>query len=92
MLQIVIVRGKRNFMNLQQLCELEKNYINFTEYEKPRLCFKNKSLTIYESAGQKVSTLNFYYLFLLDYFVCAFQIKDGVKFYTEAELRNEFSN
>ena len=79
-------------MNLQQLCELEKNYINFTTYKKPSLCFKNKSLTIYESAGQKVSTLNFYYLFLLDYFVCAFQVDGGVKFYTETELRNEFSN
>lgn len=80
-------------MDFQKLCELEKNYINWTDaYEKPRLCFKQKSLAIYESAGQKVSNINFYYLFLLNYFICAFQVNGGVKFYTEQKLKDKFLN
>jgi len=79
-------------MNFEQLCELERGFINFTKdvYSKPVCQKRIKSMTIYKSIGQNVSTLGFYYIFLLDYFICAFQVDGGVVFYTENELKAEF--
>lgn len=75
-------------MNFEQVCELERLYINYTPdvYEKPRIQKRIKSMTIYKGYS------NWYYIFLLDYFVCAFRVDGGVGFYTELELRNEFEN
>lgn len=79
-------------MNFEQLCELERNYINFTKdvYIKPVCQKRVKSMTFYKSMEQNVGTIGFYYIFLLDYFVCAFKV-DGVEFFNEQELREKFS-
>ena len=78
-------------MNFKTLCEMEKTYINFTEdsYLKPRLRFKHRALTIYESAGQSCN-VNYFYVFLSDWFICAFHFDGGVGFFNEAELKKEF--
>lgn len=74
-------------MNFEQVAELERMYLNYTKdfYQKPLLRKKIKSLTIYQGQG------NWYYLFLLDYFVCAFNVDGGVGFFNEQELREKFS-
>lgn len=76
-------------MNFSQLCEIERNYINFTEdkYIKPRLRFRHRALTIYES----VSNSNYFYIFLSDWFICAFHVDEGVGFLDETSLKTEFS-
>lgn len=73
-------------MNFEQLCEIERNYLNQTKdfYKKP-ICRKRiKSMTIYQSG-------NWYYIFLLDYFICALLIDGGVGFYNESELKLEYN-
>lgn len=80
-------------MNFKSLCELERNYINFTEdkYLSPRLRFKHRALNIYESAGQSC-TSNYFYIFLSDWFICSFHIDGGVEFLNEQELKSRLTN
>ena len=49
------------------------------------LAKKVKSLSVWHSGN-----INMFYVFILDYFILAFQAGNGVKLYNEAELKETF--
>ena len=75
-------------MNFKTLYEIERKHINLLEdeYEKPQLRFKHRALSIYESIN-----LGYFYIFLSDWFICAFHVNGTVEFLNEECLKQKFA-
>ena len=78
-------------MNFEQLCKIENNYVKINKYVKPILRFKHRHLCIYESSVQKLNDVNYYYIFLSDWFICAFCLNNEVEFLNETKLKERFT-